>query len=181
MATLAMQPESKPAVAGTDPAAVLTVSDIAEQQLIELLARFGLRSEMVMPASDIPGSYWGETEAGLRGARIYFRRDTPLQSVLHEACHFICMDEARRKVLERDAGGDFDEENAVCYLQILLADYLDGFGRQRMLQDMDAWGYTFRLGSARAWFEQEAADAAEWLQRAGLIDPQLQPRWTIRA
>ena len=24
---------------------------------------------------------------------------------------------------------------------------------------MDAWGYTFRLGSARAWFENDADDA----------------------
>ena len=76
----------------------------------------------------IPGSYWGESEAGLIGNRIYFRPDTPLHSVLHEACHFICMDDARRTQLERDAGGDYDEENAVCYLQILLADELAGIG-----------------------------------------------------
>ena len=49
----------------------------------------------------------------------------------------------------RDAGGDDAEENAVCYLQILWADALPGFGRERMFLDMDAWGYTFRLGSAR--------------------------------
>ena len=111
------------------------------------------------PAIAIPGSYWGESEAGLIGNRIYFRPDTPLHSVLHEACHFICMDDARRAQLERDAGGDYDEENAVCYLQILLADEFAGSDSQRMCSDMDAWGYTFRLGSARAWFERDADDA----------------------
>ena len=69
--------------------------------------------------------------------------------MLHEACHFICMDDARRTQLERDAGGDYDEENAVCYLQILLADEFAGMDSQQMCRDMDAWGYTFRLGSAQ--------------------------------
>ena len=73
--------------------------------------------------------------------------------------------------LDRDAGGDDIEEAAVCYLQILLADYLPGVGRDRLMQDMDAWGYSFRLGSSRAWFESDAADARAWLlDRALLID-----------
>jgi len=81
------------------------------------------------------------------------------------------MDEARRAGLDRDAGGDDIEEAAVCYLQILLADYLPGVGRDRLMQDMDAWGYSFRLGSSRAWFESDAADARAWLlDRALLID-----------
>jgi hypothetical protein len=37
------------------------------------------------------------------------------------------------------------------------------------MQDMDAWGYTFRLGSARAWFEEDAEDARTWLQQRGLL------------
>ena len=115
----------------------------------QLLARYRLEPVAVAPGCTIPGSYWGESEAGLIGNRIYFRPDTPLHSVLHEACHFICMDDARRTQLERDAGGDYDEENAVCYLQILLADEVAGMGSQQMCRDMDAWGYTFRLGSAR--------------------------------
>src|SRR5262245_42497548 len=125
---------------------------------------------LVEPGEAIPGSYWGESEAGLIGARLYARRDTPHHSVLHEGSHYICMDEQRRESLHRDAGGDYDEENAVCYLQILLADQFDGVGRERMYRDMDAWGYTFRLGSARAWFEQDADDARHWLVRKGIID-----------
>ena len=31
------------------------------------------------------------------------------------------------------------------------------------MADMDAWGYTFRLGSAHAWFEHDAEDAREFL------------------
>jgi hypothetical protein len=89
---------------------------------------------------------------------------------LHEACHFICMDDARRAQLERDAGGDYDEENAVCYLQILLADELAGMSSRQMCSDMDAWGYTFRLGSAQAWFERDADDARRWLLTHRIID-----------
>ena len=40
----------------------------------------------------------------------------------------------------------------------------------RVLADMDAWGYTFRLGSARAYFEQDATEAWQWLARRGLVD-----------
>ncbi len=143
-----------------------------DRALVQLLHRYRLNVEFVAAGAAIPGSYWGDPEAGLVRDRLYVRHDTPLHSALHEAGHFICMDKARRDVLERDAGGDYDEENAVCYLQILLADQLPGFGRERMCQDMDAWGYTFRLGSAQAWFQQDAADARLWLQRRNLIDAQ---------
>jgi hypothetical protein len=80
------------------------------------------------------------------------------------------MTAARRAGLERDAGGDHPEENAVCYLQILLAAELRHVGAKRMCRDMDEWGYTFRLGSAAAWFAEDAEDAREWLIRYGLID-----------
>ena len=43
-------------------------------------------------------------------------------------------------------------------------------GRERVFTDMDAWGYSFRLGCTRAWFEQDAEDAREWLCRHGIID-----------
>ena len=132
-------------------------------------------------SSDIPGSHWGEPEAGLIGDRLYLRPDTPVHSALHEACHYVCMDPARRAGLDTDAGGDYDEENAVCYLQILLAGELEGFGRRRMLADMDAWGYTFRLGSARAWFEQDADDARAWLLRHGLVDASDRPTYRLRS
>jgi hypothetical protein len=39
-----------------------------------------------------------------------------------------------------------------------------------MFRDMDDWGYTFRLGSAAAWFEQDAEDARAWLVEHGLTD-----------
>jgi hypothetical protein len=137
-----------------------------------LLARYGIEPVAVESLSAIPGSYWGESEAGLIGNRIYFRAATPLHSVLHEACHFICMDGVRRAQLDRDAGGDHEEENAVCYLQIVLADALAGSDAQQMCRDMDAWGYTFRLGSARAWFERDADDARGWLLKHRIIDDQ---------
>jgi hypothetical protein len=136
----------------------------------QLLIRYGLELRTVEPGTQIPGSYWGGSEAGLQGGTLLARPDTPLHSVLHEAAHFICMSPERRVGLDRDAGGDDAEENAVCYLQVLLADAIRGYGRERTWLDMDEWGYSFRLGSARAWFEQDAEDARGWLQAAGIID-----------
>lgn len=150
------------------------------EALAALLARHGLRLQRLPDAAPIPGSFWGDEEAGLRGDDLLLRGDTPLHSILHEACHYVCMDPPRRAGLDTDAGGDYDEENAVCYLQILLADELPGFGRDRMMRDMDAWGYTFRLGSARAWFEGDAADARAWLQRHGLISAEGWPLHRLR-
>ena len=74
------------------------------------------------PGADIPGSYWGESEAGLQGSTLYARPDTPVHSVLHEAAHYICMSPERRvgprpRRRRRRRRGD-----AVCYLQVLLAD-----------------------------------------------------------
>jgi hypothetical protein len=148
--------------------------------VLGLLTRYDLVPTLVQPGAPIPGSYWGESEAGLIGDKLYFRSDTPLHSVLHEACHYICMDEARRARLHRDAGGDYDEENAVCYLQILLAGELAGCDCGRMCADMDAWGYTFRLGSAKAWFEHDAEDARQWLIGHRIIDDAGAITWRVR-
>src|ERR1700691_2863204 len=93
-----------------------------------LLDRYGLDLVLTAPQELIPGSYWGESEAGLKGNRLYARLDTPLHSILHEASHYICMTPERRAGLDRDAGGDDLEEQAVCYLQILLADKVPGAG-----------------------------------------------------
>ena len=135
-----------------------------------LLARYGLDLSLTAPQEVIPGSYWGETEAGLKGNHLFARLDTPLHSILHETSHYICMTPERRAGLDRDAGGDDQEESAVCYLQVLLADELAGVGRERLCEDMDAWGYSFRLGSTRAWFNGDAEDARLWLVREGVID-----------
>lgn len=145
-----------------------------------LLDGYGMRVRQVADDGPIPGSYWGDSEAGLIGHTLFVRRDTPLHSALHEACHFICMDDVRRAGLDTDAGGEIPEENAVCYLQGLLADRIPGFDRYRLFADMDAWGYTFRLGSARAWFEQDANDARDWLLDHCIIDSAQHPTGQLR-
>lgn len=161
-------------------ASVLTCAELGREPLIALLTRYGLTLSWMPPGAEIPGSYWGESEAGLIGDQLFARDDTPVHSVLHEACHYLCMDAERRAQLHTDAGGECIEENGVCYLQILLADELPGGGRARMCADMDAWGYTFRLGSARAWFEQDADDARRWLLHNGLIDSDERPLGHVR-
>jgi hypothetical protein len=158
---------------------VLRLADIDANELANLLARFGLQLRHCADQAPIPGSYWGDAEAGLKANNLYARNDTPLHSILHETCHYICLDPARREVLDTNAGSDEGEENAVCYLQILLADELDSLGRERMFADMDSWGYSFRLGSSRAWFEQDAQDALDWLNTHNLLDATQRPRLTL--
>ena len=149
---------------------MLLLSSVDRVAVALLLKRYGIELQLVSPEEVIPGSYWGESEAGLRADQLYARLDTPVHSILHEACHYICMSPERRAGLDRDAGGDDLEESAVCYLQVLLADELPGVGRRRLCADMDAWGYSFRLGSTWAWFEEDARDARQWLREHGVID-----------
>ncbi len=153
---------------------------MSQLELGVLLDRYGLELRLVADNEPLPGSYWGDSEAGLSGRTLFARRDTPVHSILHEACHYVCVTPERRVGIDTDAGGGYDEENAVCYLQIVLADHVPKVGRDRMLADMDAWGYTFRLGSARSWFERDAVDTRAWLQRHLLIDSDDRPTWRLR-
>ncbi len=159
---------------------VLAVTDIKFASLEGLLARYQMVLNLGAEES-IPGSFWGGREAGLKNNTLYVRKDTPVHSVFHEASHYVCMSADRRASLDTNAGGDYDEENGVCYLQILLADYLPEMSRDRMMLDMDRWGYSFRLGSARRWFEEDAEDARQWLYDQHLIDIQQQPLWVLRS
>jgi len=135
-----------------------------------------------MQADDEPitGSYWGDTEAGVIGQTVFVRRDTPVHSLLHEACHIICMTGERREHLQTDAGGDDLEEAAVCYLQVILADQIEGVGRKRLMRDMDAWGYSFRLGDTASWFERDAEDARKWLIGENLLSTGGTPTFRLR-
>ena len=159
---------------------ILHISNCCFPNIKALLNKYDLNLILVDHNLDIPGSYWGDSEAGLISNNIYVRNDTPVHSMLHESCHFICLDDQRRKNLDTDAAGDYDEENAVCYLQIILSDLIPEMGRQRMLQDMDSWGYTFRLGSAKKWFEEDANDAFSWLLSEKIIDKNSQPTFKVR-
>jgi len=165
----------------TSATAINRFSTCDYDSLERLLSRYGMTVRLTPGGVPIPGSFWGDEEAGLIANRLILRPDTPLHSALHETCHYICMDEIRRQGLNTDAGGDYDEENAVCYLQILLADEIPGFGRRKMMDDMDAWGYTFRLGSAQSWFEKDAEDAFDWLLRHGLITRQGRPTFQLNS
>jgi hypothetical protein len=160
---------------------VVAFAELDRREVEELVAAYGARLVELAPHETIPGSYWGDSEAGLLGDAVYVRADTPAHSLLHELCHFICMDDSRRAELSTDAGGSDDEECAVCYLQVLLAQRLRGFGAERCLRDMDAWGYSFREGSALAWFEGDGSHARAWLLAHALIDALQEPISELRS
>ncbi len=159
---------------------MLLISDLNFDPIAELLGKFELILELVADEKTISGSYWGEPEAGVLGDRVYVRTDTPVHSLLHETCHVVCMTPDRRQELKGDAGGDDIDECAVCVLQIVLADELAGAGRDRLMRDMDDWGYSFRLGSTRRWFEEDAEDAEAWLRAQGLIEARGRPTYQLR-
>lgn len=163
---------STPPAASTvpdSPGDVLRVGTLDVADIRAFLARHDLEFAAVPEGEPIPGSYWGDSEAGVIGSRVYARSDTPVHSLLHEACHLIVLPPERRALVHTDATDSDAEEDATCYLQIVLADQLPGVGRDRVMADMDAWGYSFRLGSTRAWFEGDAEDAREWLEQRGLL------------
>jgi len=153
----------------TDAARVLALADTGFDAARALLARHDLELVEVDDGAEIPGSYWGDSEAGVIGSRVYARRDTPVHSLLHEACHLIVIPPERRALVHTDASDSQIEEDATCYLQIVLADALPGVGRERVMADMDTWGYSFRLGSTRAWFEHDAEDARIFLVERALL------------
>jgi len=161
-------------------ASVVLLTELERSEVDDLLAGYRATLAVVAPNDSIPGSYWRDSEAGLVGNCVYVRADTPAHSLLHELCHYICMTAERRATLATDAGGSDEEECGVCYLQVLLAQRFRGFGAERCLSDMDAWGYSFREGSARAWFAGDGVHAREWLLEHGLIDAQQRATLTLR-
>lgn len=162
-------------------AEILQIHAIGRDVTQIFLERLGLLVEWVADGLPIPGSFWGAPEAGIIGTRVFLRTDTPVHSMLHEVCHILCMSADRRMRLNRDAGSDDLEEAAVCYLQIVLANYLPGVGSERLMHDMDAWGYSFRLGSTKRWFVADAEDARAWLYAESLIDAADAPTFRMRS
>jgi hypothetical protein len=147
---------------------VLRVGDLGFEAPAALLSCYDLQLQRVAAGEAIPGSFWGDEEAGIIGNTVYARDDTPVHSLLHEAGHLIVLPPEKRMAVHTDATDSIEEEDATCYLQIILADQLPGVGRDRLMADMDAWGYTFRLGSTRKWFEDDASDALAFLQQRQL-------------
>src|SRR5687768_18266844 len=91
---------------------VLRVRDIGFDAPRALLARYGLALVEVADGEAIPGSFWGDDEAGLIGTTVYARADTPVHSLLHEACHLLVMPTARRAQVHTNATDSVPEEDA---------------------------------------------------------------------
>jgi hypothetical protein len=162
------------------PAEAVRVGELACRDVTALARRFAVALEWLDAAADIENSFWGAPEAGISRFGVRLRGDTPVHSLLHELCHIVCMTPERRARLDRDARGSVAEECAVCYLQVLLANYLPGFDSTRCLTDMDTWGYSFREGSAAAWFAGDGREARQWLLAHGLIDADARPTFRLR-
>ncbi len=154
--------------------------DISQHAVQQLLARFGMTVQVTPQDEDIPHSFWGSPEAGRLNETLYIRTNTPIHSLLHESCHYVCMPLDQRKLEVVDAKGTAAEENATCYLQLLLADKLQGYNQNQLMKDMDDWGYSFRLGSAKRWFTEDAEEVKEWLIKHEIIDRQSQITWQLR-
>ncbi|HEX7340238.1 MAG TPA: hypothetical protein VF271_09945, partial [Rhodanobacteraceae bacterium] len=96
-----------------DPAdSVLRLHDLGFAEPSALLARFGLSLQRVAAGEPIPGSFWGDEEAGIIGTRVFARDDTPVHSLLHEACHLIVLPPERRPDVHTDATDSVEEEDA---------------------------------------------------------------------
>ena len=155
------------------------VKHLGLSSLTPLLARYQLKTQQVFASQDIPHSFWGAPEAGRLQSQLFVREDTPIHSVLHEACHYICMPKQLRLNDCIDVGGKAIEENACCYLQIILADHIPNMSRYILMHDMDEWGYSFRLGSTARWFYADCDDTRNWLIEHQLITKDNNPTWAL--
>ena len=157
-----------------------SLKNIQVPALRSLFDRYQLNLEKVDINEEIPYSFWGAPEAGRFQATLYAREDTPIHSLLHEACHFICMPPDQRNQHTHDAGGSALIENACCFLQLVLSDHIPNFNKAIHMHDMNTWGYHFRLGSAARWFYADSDDASHWLIQHKIINDQHQPTWQLR-
>lgn len=158
----------------------VTVGDFQIKELQDLIGKYHLKVKILNDKQEIPASFWGDPEAGLIGKTIFVKKITPLHSFFHEFSHLICMPEYRRLNLIKDAKSNDDEESAVCYLQILLANCLLGLNTMTFMRDMDDWGYSFRLGSTKEWFKNDANDSRKWLQKENILDERGNITWSLR-
>lgn len=154
--------------------------NITNGSICKVLNRYDLVLNTVAPYTNIPYSFWGAPEAGRKNNQLYVRFDTPLHSILHEVSHYVCMSQNQRCLNSYDAGGGVFEENATCFLQILLSDHICGYNRTQQMQDMDNWGYNFRLGSSSSWFQQDTEETRQWLQNFNIIDKCCNITWKLR-
>ena len=75
----------------------MRMADVGFDAASALLARYGLTLHRVESGESIPGSFWGECEAGIIGHEVFARDDTPVHSMLHEAGHLIVLHSRRMR------------------------------------------------------------------------------------
>src|SRR5690625_7793131 len=66
---------------------VLRLDELPPGAAEKLLQRYGLNLQAVAEGQPIPGTFWGEPEAGIIANRQHARPDTPVKYRHHEASH----------------------------------------------------------------------------------------------
>lgn len=64
--------------------------------------------------------------------------------------------------------------------KVLLVCDVQGVGCARLMLDMDAWGYSFRLGNTLEWLQNDAADAKKFLINHALLQEAGSPTFRLR-
>ena len=150
------------------PLTCCCLRDIGFDDVAALLARYGLAARARRRRRADPRQLLGRTRSRPDRPRVHARDDTPVHSLLHEAAHLIVLPPERaRRAYRRHRFGRGRRRR----LRAAVAARRRPARRRprALMADMDAWGYTFRLGSARAYFERDAEDAGPGCSARGLV------------
>jgi hypothetical protein len=63
----------------------------------------------------------------------------------------------------------------------LLADEVEGYDQEQLLNDIDAWGYSFRMVSAHRRFTHYAEEVQKWLIDHNILNIHGELTWNLRA
>ena len=70
---------------------VTRIKDLSLALIGDHFAPHGLSVVLVSDDEPIPGSHWGDEEAGLIQNQLFIRSDTPVHSALHEGGHWLSL------------------------------------------------------------------------------------------
>lgn len=142
---------------------VLCLVELGEVLVVVLFVCFDLWFECVVDGELIFGSFWGDEEVGIIGIIVYVCGDMLVYLLLYEVCYLIVLLLECCVVVYIDVIDLIEEEDVICYLQIVLVDVFLGVGCDWLMVDMDVWGYLFWFGLICVWFEQDVENVCQFL------------------